>query len=532
MKRPGRLIVKDNLKVIGEQKKEKNITLTMDGEMEQPYAYSMADLFTMEYQAKIWGLPDHCIAIHTAASMSDLEKMERWQIENYLDYMGQHELTKTSTYKMLLYATLQWKYRFYETFKYHEYVEMNLFRAYQEDDHLINDIQGLELLHWDLEYKDDILDHGMDYYYLRIGSLTVNNLLAMFNREELMVFLVPLILAYRIPYHLRQNMTDQEVAMDIVCMADMCKYDVRNLLGPNMIWEVHNKEPSDLVLVKYQVSWKSDDLATACHNEGLRGDLLTEKQMYADYCLNMLCKPSFCKKIKIGDYQMNGDHILRHVVNVKHDKDFLFYGIRTGEHKYQMVTERELLESFKNSGEFINPYDRSIYPRYAIRKLRLLIDNEELKLIIDSMLDEFKLLKPYVLENPSPYVTASLFNFISVTMDWELLSEYHPLDAEFKDKRALLLGPEVLGNVSDSFFKSCIIMMDKLGDVGKLHIVKLLQGVVVMSSDTIGSYIVAFEKLNKYGMQRIAGILSQYLMYSWIWYFMIKSNLTVGELKF
>ena len=109
MKRPGRLIVKDNLKVIGEQKKEKNITLTMDGEMEQPYAYSMADLFTMEYQAKIWGLPDHCIAIHTAASMSDLEKMERWQIENYLDYMGQHELTKTSTYKMLLYATLQWK---------------------------------------------------------------------------------------------------------------------------------------------------------------------------------------------------------------------------------------------------------------------------------------------------------------------------------------------------------------------------------------------------------------------------------------
>lgn len=533
MKSPGRIEIKEELKVIGNVNPKKEEKIIMVGELPEVYRYTDSDILIMEYQAKTWGFPDHCVATHSATSLNDLEKMERWQIEDYCEFMGMGELRKIETYKSFLYAVLQRKYKFFETYKYHEYIEMNLFKAYKVEDRLLNDLTELNLLYYELPYKDKILDNGFDYYYLRIGSLSVNSLTSYFNRDELMIFLVPLILASKKPFSLHAFLTDDEIAMNIVLLAQECRYDVRNLLGPNMVWEVHNKDSNNLPLLKYDVPWNEKDLTTAFYEEGLRGDLYDIQQMYAEYSLNMLCKPNFCRRISIGVFNIEGDSVKRYVNNVVEGDNVVYYGIRTGEHKYQMMSEDMLLESFRNNGSFINPIDKKIFPRYAMRRLRDIATNESLIDIINELLGKDITVMPKRPLNIEIDAIISLYNFASITSDWEALISNHPLDKSFKALTTLSVGPEIVGNLNEELFKNIILTMNEIkkGNLGDLQVMKVLKDKLVVSSDTIMSYFRYFIILNKYGMQRMVTILSSYLMHSWVWYFRIKSYYTEEKIE-
>lgn len=500
------------------------VELKVDDNVPQGYNLNEFDIMNLRDQAIVWGFSDELIDVHSSVDLKDFEKFDISDIDLYAEAMNYWDVINTKTYVMKLQLLLLKKQRFIELMKRHEHIELILFRMYRSMDRLNNDVKELDLIYYEVPDEDEVMNNGMDFYYLRIGSLTVQNLLARYTREELMMFLVPIILLNRKPYAFDVLRTNDQLAAEIVSLTKDLKRDVRNILGPNMIWKVHNLEPKEQdLLISDFWHYDVDNLYDAFYWQGLTGDQYNADQVYAEYCLNVLTKPNFCTSIMQSKVRIDEDDTKYYVNNVVYGDDALFYGIRIGGQKYNMYSQKELAKSFDENKAFIDPLTGKEFPYYAIRRLRM-ICNDTLREVIDKYIDGYRLVLTDTTKfSKSNYYDAmsKLLTMSSEFLTWETLTARFNIDSIIKSHVTNLVTLRDHGEIAIKVFRYLMITMNAVNDcegMPHLNIIKIIGDHVYVSEDTIIGYLNAFVKLKDLGAYRIISLLSQYLLHSFIYY--------------
>ena len=245
------------------------------------------------------------------------------------------------------------------------------------------------ILYWhDIPSFSNIISRGALYFYPRIGELTIDLLVSMFDFQEL-VHLAMMFGVVRVGRNKRMNRnkndiifrletgtTIERIARAVMLMVENAEFDPRVLLTPQGFKNLYIQEESENSMsINSRAPFLNDDLYIACSQEGIPlFDSVTDERkpddiLFEEYTIIQF-SPAFSSHI--GEHRSPYE-ALRRVRTPSGSRlwdlafgEMVFFGKRDGLSKVDGYTLTELIFVFKQNRDFFDPESIRLFPKHRL----------------------------------------------------------------------------------------------------------------------------------------------------------------------
>lgn len=458
-------------------------------------------------QAKILGLSERFEKIHRSISVEQLEEFSKEELFIYCSLMG-IDTQHLNDEDLLRIFIRNEKIRWIEMKKYYIHIEDVLFSGLDEKPKFAS----YTLENYAFPETGEILNNGAKYYFFTFGELTPDSIVDRYERQQILMILTHLLLHSNTDFVLKE-VSNRFLASEIMRICEEIFIDVRLIVGMMKVYKIHNMErdETDFVIngdreIKY-------DLPGALKDQGYNvsdGEPVIE--MFTEYCVQSF-QPSFVSQL---DYHRK----------FSENKGDVFYGMRTGQGDYECYVLKDLIKSFKESGDFVKPNSiEEKFSLYSINRLKNLILPRMKNSDADELTDVINKMK--VIREPISYsdndgkATASLFNLSFILKDWENFVTPKHYDSSYKSFDTLCLGPEATGDAMFGLMKVLKIAIAKIKevpDMGDNKILKFYKGQVIMTDHSILDYLHSITYMNFHKIYSCMETLGHHLFFTISYY--------------
>ena len=457
------------------------------------------NMWYFKQQATILGMSDWLSDIHTSISTSDLDTFSVDQLTIYADLMG-IDLTHLTDEVLMKKFIRNEKIRWIEMRKYYMHIEDALFSGKDEKPM----IPKYRLEFFQIPSVREILENGARFYFFTLGELTPEALIDRYERYELLMILMHILIVANEEDFKLQHTNDRDLASHIIYLATQTLKDVRNVVGMIKMYSIHNIERNEVNFDINDDSILREELGQALIDQGYIPDTtMTRSEMFAEYCLQVFA-PSFVSILdphRLFPFQ-HGD---------------IFFGIRTGLGQYTPYFFDELIESFERNKDFIKPRTQvERFSLYSIIRLRNLIlptflKNPSAQKLI-SVIDNLKVRRGNIIyKDIIGEATRALFNLAFMLENWDTYVRTNHYDAFYKAENVLLEGSEFTGDAEYALTKTLIVVMEKVKKIdgmGQNTIIKLKDDQAFRSDFSLIDFLSSILSINShkiYGNMQIYG---------------------------